>query len=160
MTVCHLLLGKPWQYDRSSQHCGRSNRYTIKWKGKEMILKPMTPQQIIAEHLQKSSEVKVESEKEKEKKNLSAISKSMSESEMPNLSNKNKRAGENLVMVATKSEMRDVRNNPTQVLIVLVYKDTLLLANNLTSIPSVIARVSQDYNDVFPEETPTGIPPL
>jgi hypothetical protein len=51
MIVCHLLLGRPWQYDHSSQHCGRSNRYTIKWKGKEMILKPMTPQQIIVEHL-------------------------------------------------------------------------------------------------------------
>jgi hypothetical protein len=35
MTVCHLLLGRPWQYDRSSLHCGRSNQYTIKWKGKE-----------------------------------------------------------------------------------------------------------------------------
>jgi hypothetical protein len=55
-------------------------------------------------------------------------------------------------MIATKSEMRDVRNNPTLVLIVLVYKDTLLLANNLTSIPSVNAHVLQDYNDVFAEE--------
>jgi ferredoxin len=32
MIVCHLLLGRPWQYDRSSLHCGRSNQYTIKWK--------------------------------------------------------------------------------------------------------------------------------
>jgi hypothetical protein len=45
-----------------------------------MILKPRKPQQIIAEHLQKSSKVKVESEKEREKKNLNAISKSVSES--------------------------------------------------------------------------------
>jgi hypothetical protein len=79
---------------------------------------------------------------------------------MPNLSNKNKRAGENLVMAATKSEMRDVRNNPTQVLIVLVCKDTLLPSNNLTSIPSVIAHVLQEYNDVFSEETPIRLPPL
>lgn len=43
MTVCHMLLGRPWQYDRSSLHCGRTNQYTIKWKGKELILKPMTP---------------------------------------------------------------------------------------------------------------------
>jgi hypothetical protein len=79
---------------------------------------------------------------------------------MPNLSDKNKRAGENLVMIATKSEMRDVRNNPTQVLIVLVYKDILLPGNNLTSLPSVIVHVLQDYNDVFPEEAPAGLPPL
>jgi hypothetical protein len=81
-----------------------------------MILKPMIPQQIIVEHLQKSSKVKV--------------------------------------------EMRYVRNNRTQVLIVLVYKDTLLMANNLTSILSVIAHVLQDYNDVFLEKTPAEVPPL
>jgi len=63
MTVCHMLLGRPWQYDRLSLHCCRTNQYTIKWKGKELILKPMTPQQILAEHWQKSSNVRNESEK-------------------------------------------------------------------------------------------------
>jgi hypothetical protein len=44
-------------------------------------------------------------------------------------------------MVATKFEIRDVRNNPNQNFVVLVYKDTLLPANDLTSIPSVVAHV-------------------
>jgi hypothetical protein len=56
---------------------------------KRDILKPITLQQIIAEHLQKSSKVKVESEKERMKNNLSAISKTVSEIQMPNLSDKN-----------------------------------------------------------------------
>jgi len=73
MSMCHLLLGRPWQYDRSTQHCGRTNQYTINLKGKKLILKPMTPQQILAEHLQKNSEVRNESGKEGEKKNLSAF---------------------------------------------------------------------------------------
>jgi hypothetical protein len=71
-----------------------------------------------------------------------------------------KREGENLVMIATKSEMRDVRKNSDQVLIILVCKDKLLLANDLTSVPSVVARVLQEYEDIFPEETPIGLPPL
>ena len=58
-----------------------------------------------------------------------------------------KKEGENFVMIATKSEMRDVRKNPDQVLFVLVCKDTLLSANDLTSVPSVVARVLQD-NDL------------
>jgi hypothetical protein len=41
MTVCHLLLERPWQYDHSSLHCGCSNQYTIKWKAKKMVLTPM-----------------------------------------------------------------------------------------------------------------------
>jgi hypothetical protein len=93
MTVCHLLLGIPWQYDRSSLHCGRSNQYTIKWKGKEMVLKPMTPQQIHAENLQKSSEVKVQSEEEKEKKKMSALHKLVSESHKQNIREKKERRG-------------------------------------------------------------------
>ena len=72
----------------------------------------MTPQQILAEHLQKSSDVRNESEKEGEKKNSSALHKSVSESHKPNMIDNKKREGENLVMIATKSEMRYVRKNP------------------------------------------------
>jgi hypothetical protein len=62
---------------------------------------------------------------------------------------KKKGEGDNLVIIATKSEMTDVRNNPNQIFVVLVYKDTLLSANDLTYIPSVVAHVLQEYNDVF-----------
>jgi len=120
MIVCHLLLGRPWQYDPSSLHCGRTNQYTIKWKGKKLVLKPMTPQQLLAEHLQKSSEVQIESEKEREKKNMSALHKSVSESHKPNERDKKKREENNLIMLATKSKMRDMRNNSNQTLVVLM----------------------------------------
>ena len=50
-----------------------------------------------------------------------------SECHKPNMRGKNKREGENLVMLATKSEMRDVRQNPDQVVIVLLYKDDVIL---------------------------------
>jgi hypothetical protein len=84
----------------------------------------------------------------------------VSQSHKPNERDKNKREDKILIMLATKSEMRDVRCNPGQVLIVLVYKDMLLSANDITSLPSVISRLLQGYKDVFPEETPAGLPPL
>ena len=123
-----------------------------------MVLKPMTPQELLPEHLQKSSEVQIESEKEREKKSMSAVHKSVSESHKRNERNKKKMEGNNLIMLATKSEMRDVRNNPSQVLVVLVYKETLISANNITSLPSVISHLLQDYKDVIPEEIPAGLP--
>jgi hypothetical protein len=104
--------------------------------------------------------VKVQSEEEKEKKKMSALHKSVSESHKQNMREKKKGEGDNLVMIATKSEMRDVRNNPNQNLIVLVYKDTLLSANDFTSIPSVVTDILQEYSDIFLEETPAGLPPL
>ena len=52
MTVCHLLLGRPWQYDRGVLHNGRNNQYSFKWKGKDLVLRPMTPSQVIADKIQ------------------------------------------------------------------------------------------------------------
>ena len=101
-----------------------------------------------------------ESAKEGEKNNLSAFHKSESESHKPNMREKNKREGENLVMITTKSEMREVRRNPEHVLIILVCKDTLISANDLTSIPSIVAHILQEYENVFLEETHAGLPPL
>ena len=114
----------------------------------------------MAEHLQKISEVKIGSEKEGEKKNSRNIHKSVSECHKLNLSDKKKREGENLVMLATKSELRGVRQNPNQVIIVLMYKDVLFSANDLTCLPSAISHVLQNYKDVFPKEVPAGLPPM
>ncbi|KAK1665757.1 hypothetical protein QYE76_053916 [Lolium multiflorum] len=41
MTVCHLLLGRPWLYDRSVQHNGHANTYHLEFKGKKINLQPM-----------------------------------------------------------------------------------------------------------------------
>ena len=49
MTVCHLLLGRPWQFDRGVVHNGRTNHYSFKMKGKEYVLRPMSPSQVIAD---------------------------------------------------------------------------------------------------------------
>jgi len=141
MSVCHLLLGRPWQYDRYTQHCGRTNQYTLDLKGKKFVLKPMTPQQIMAEHLQKQTEISPASEGREEQKKLSAIPNSVSECHKPNLRDKKKGEGEHLVMLATKSELREVRNNPDQVLFVLMCKDILISPNDITSLPSVVSHL-------------------
>jgi hypothetical protein len=38
MSVSHLLLGRPWQFDRGIIHNGRTNHYSFKMKGKEYVL--------------------------------------------------------------------------------------------------------------------------
>ena len=53
MIVCHLLLGRPWQYDRNVQHNGRANTYHLNWHGRDITLRPMTPQHIVNESRQK-----------------------------------------------------------------------------------------------------------
>jgi hypothetical protein len=38
MDVCHLLLGRPWQYDRNVVHDGRKNTYTLEKNGRTHML--------------------------------------------------------------------------------------------------------------------------
>jgi hypothetical protein len=38
MDVCHLLLGRPWQYDKNMVHDGRKNTYTLEKNGRTHML--------------------------------------------------------------------------------------------------------------------------
>lgn len=57
MQACHLLLGRTWQYDRSTKYDGRSNRYTLENDGRKVKLHPLLPSQVNEWH-QKMRELK------------------------------------------------------------------------------------------------------
>ncbi|GAV90673.1 hypothetical protein CFOL_v3_34079, partial [Cephalotus follicularis] len=46
MDACHILLGRPWQYDRRAKHDGRKNTYTIKVDERSITLTTLNPSQI------------------------------------------------------------------------------------------------------------------
>ena len=41
MDCCHILLGRPWQYDRYDVHNGRLNQYTLWVNGKKQTFLPL-----------------------------------------------------------------------------------------------------------------------
>ena len=41
MDACHLLLGRPWQYDVCAKHDGKTNVYTITKDGVEYNMTPL-----------------------------------------------------------------------------------------------------------------------
>jgi hypothetical protein len=49
LSACHLLLGRPWQFDLDATHGGRSNNYSFVHKGVTHVLKPMPEAAIKAE---------------------------------------------------------------------------------------------------------------
>ncbi|XP_074284012.1 uncharacterized protein LOC141608569 [Silene latifolia] len=53
MDACHILLGRPWQFDRDVIHRGKSNEYELRDKGKKIVLKPMSSQAIRAMSVKK-----------------------------------------------------------------------------------------------------------
>jgi hypothetical protein len=46
MDVCHVLLGRPWQYDRNVVHDGRMNTYTLEKDGKTHTLLPIKDKEV------------------------------------------------------------------------------------------------------------------
>ena len=60
MQAGHLLLGRPWQFDRKVQHDGFTNKYSFVHNQRIVTLVPLTPSQVYEDQvrLQKDSEQK------------------------------------------------------------------------------------------------------
>jgi hypothetical protein len=46
MDVCHLFLGRPWQYDRNVIHDGKMNTYTLEKNGRTHMLLPIKDKEV------------------------------------------------------------------------------------------------------------------
>jgi len=46
MEATHILLGRPWQYDRQVLHDGQINKMSFNFQGHKVILKPLSPKEV------------------------------------------------------------------------------------------------------------------
>ncbi|KAK1681175.1 hypothetical protein QYE76_042023 [Lolium multiflorum] len=154
MTVCHMLLGRPWQFDKKAIHDGFSNAYTFKVKDKKFELRPMTPSQIIADNAKALARAQHNTH-HSELRGEGATHQKESERHHPHMSERKS------VLLATKSEWREVKDNPsTTIHYVLICKGLSAETNDLTNIPSSLLSLLKEFQDVFPDELPHGLPPL
>ncbi|KAK1664911.1 hypothetical protein QYE76_053070, partial [Lolium multiflorum] len=100
MTVCHMLLGRPWQFDKKAIHDGYSNAYTFKVKDKKFELRPMTPSQIIADNAKALARAQHHTH-HSELRGDGATHQKESERHHPHMSERKS------VLLATKSEWRE-----------------------------------------------------
>ena len=61
MEATHLLLGRPWQYDRHVLHDGLSNTMSFSFQGRKVILKPLSPKEV------HEDQIKMKTKRENEK---------------------------------------------------------------------------------------------
>jgi len=45
MEATHILLGRPWQFDRKAFYDGHANTYAFSFQGKKFTLLPLSPNQ-------------------------------------------------------------------------------------------------------------------
>ncbi|GJT78712.1 putative reverse transcriptase domain-containing protein [Tanacetum coccineum] len=48
MDACHLLLGRPWEYDRDITHNERTNTYSFLFRGVKITLMPNKPKEVVS----------------------------------------------------------------------------------------------------------------
>ncbi|KAG2411210.1 hypothetical protein I3760_Q021300 [Carya illinoinensis] len=151
MHAGHILLGRPWQYDRRVIHDGFKNMYSFVKEGKTTKLAPLTPRQVYEDQLKLKSEVaqKRKSENESDKKR-----KSEKEIEQKRKSEKEKESAER----KGKTKRAFLADRP---MIFLVYKESYLnLDETNQPLPSLAVSLLQEFEDVFPEEMPNELPPI
>jgi len=61
MEACHILLGRPWKFDKKTTYNGLTNDITFTHKDKKFVLYPLTPSQVVEDQVQ----VKIKRENEK-----------------------------------------------------------------------------------------------
>uniref|UniRef100_A0A2N9H7E8 RNA-directed DNA polymerase n=1 Tax=Fagus sylvatica TaxID=28930 RepID=A0A2N9H7E8_FAGSY len=187
MHAGHILLGRPWQYDRRVTHDGFKNMYSFVKGGKTIKLAPLTPSQVYEDQLKLKSEVahkrkcenesdqkrksekeieqkrKIESENEQKRKSEKEIEqkrKSESENEKKERESAERKGKTKVGFYARVSEVKRAffADRP---MILLVYKESYLnLDETNKSLPSLAVSLLQEFEDVFPEEMPNELPPI
>ncbi|XP_024038267.1 uncharacterized protein LOC112097314 [Citrus clementina] len=110
MDACHLLLGRPWQYDRNVVHDGKRNTYSFMFNNTKIVLLPnkeFTLQQDLGNYL------------------------------------------------LGKKQFIDVVAETKRVYILLGKE-----SNGDLKIPEAVTPILAEFQDLFPNELPQGLPPL
>ncbi|XP_056858062.1 uncharacterized protein LOC108834148, partial [Raphanus sativus] len=133
MEASHILLGRPWQYDRKVTHDGFANKHTFEFNGKKTTLVPLTPNEVHQDQLQMQKKKEIDLPPEKNK---------------------------HLNFYAKTGDIKRSLFSKQPVLL-LVYKETLLNLTDYTpEYPSEMSDLLQEFSDVFPEDNPNGLPPI
>ncbi|WZY86898.1 hypothetical protein YC2023_033282 [Brassica napus] len=133
MEAGHILLGRPWQSDRRVIHDGYTNKHTFEFKGKKTVLVPLTPKEVHQDQLQLQKKKEIDLKPESKKQHS---------------------------LYAKSGEIKRTLNAHQSILL-LIFKESLLNVTDPTPVyPSEIKCLLQEFEDVFPEDNPIGLPPL
>jgi len=142
-----------------SVHFGRSNKYTFIANDKKVVLVPLSLEEIHVSDVARMKREESEKRKLSETHNTSKEDSSKASSHIKPHSTL-KQPHQTECLFVSRSDLRDVTNT-TAPFFVLLYKEVLLSTNDLPcSLPSVVLDLLQDFEDVFPNELPAGLPPL
>jgi hypothetical protein len=161
MQACHILLGRPWQFDKDSMHHDRLNQYSFLHHDKQTVLHPMSPEAIMHndvvaawktkshDHAEIANHIPAKDGVKHERTHTNSIATKKSEITL--------KGG---CLLSTKSEVNELLAS-NSVSYALICKDALISLHDLQqSLPPIVVDILPEYADVFPSEVPAGLPPL
>ena len=58
MEATHILLGRPWKFDRKNLHDGLTNKISFTFHGHKVTLKSLSPKEVHEDHIKIKKEIK------------------------------------------------------------------------------------------------------
>jgi hypothetical protein len=144
--ACSLLLGCPWEFDTDVVYHGRSNKYTIVHNGKEIILLPLMPNEIV-----QCDRAIVETAKRE--------SEIQHDQTTPPLSS-NAIKLKSHAMLATWSDLFVPATVDAPFLALVCRQVSFSLDDISTPLPHAITNLLTEFKDVFPPKIPPRLPLL
>ncbi|XP_030963446.1 uncharacterized protein LOC115984553 [Quercus lobata] len=152
MHAGHILLGRPWQFDKKVNHDGFKNRHSFVKDNKTITLVPLTPRQVY------ENQMKLKRENDLQKNCDTESSKKDDEKESERKKEKKQKKQWSFYAKASDVKNAFYTNQP---IFVLLYKEACFNTNELDeSLPSVVIFLLQEYEDMFPNDVPSGLPPI
>jgi hypothetical protein len=161
MQTCHILVGRPWQFDKDFMHHGRLNQYSFLHLDKEIVLHTMSPEAIM--HIDVAATRKTKSHDHAEIANHVAAKDGVKHEKTHTNSVASMKSEITLkggCLLSTKSEVKELLAS-NSVSYALICKDSLISLHDLQqSLPPIVADILQKYADIFPSDIPVALPPL
>jgi hypothetical protein len=174
----HLLLGLPWQFDRKAIHDGFRNRFTIVKDGKTITLVPLSPKQVYDDQMKLIRECEdgksENSHEDNGERRPSGLAKP--KSLIKQVESRGKTHGVKKLSFCDDNSVEKLKKQPNfyakgayiisvffanKPMIFLVYGEAYFNSNDLDyAITSVVVSLLQEFDDVFPENIPSGLPSL
>ncbi|WVZ13820.1 hypothetical protein V8G54_011386 [Vigna mungo] len=153
MEACHVLLGRPWQFDHNTIHHGLTNTITVPKKDKKFVLHPLTPAQVAQDQVQMKSTR--DQEKEQKRKKGFKQKKEGCESSVPS------KVTQHEVLLNKKTLMNTLQVEQPSYLLLCQGTLTCTSSDSKTSTLSLpIQKLLKEFDDLFPKEIPIGLPPI
>nr|XP_027082279.1 uncharacterized protein LOC113704591 [Coffea arabica] len=141
MHATHVILERPWQFDKDVTFNGRANTYALLHEGKRKVLTPLTPAQVYEDQLKLQRECDIHRQKRKQK--TADPGKSSTSTSEPSTK------GQVSTPSVTHAKSPTTPSTRKQNMIIKA-KDVRKVVNS----------DQPEFEDVFPDEVPDGLPPI